>query len=143
MDSATSIKKEPQRREFEFPAETQSCAQVHAEVLELLAAEGFADETYLEIDLALQEALANALIHGCKRDASKKIRCTVSADAQEAVITVSDPGPGFNPDAVPDPLTETGQGKFSGRGVLFIRSVMNEVTYARNGAELRMVKRRG
>jgi serine/threonine-protein kinase RsbW len=128
-------------REFVFPATARACADVHIELLEITAAAGFKDEAQLELDLALQEALANALIHGCKKDPSKQIRCRVGMEDGAVVITIADPGNGFDPDAVPDPLSEVGQGRFSGRGVHFIRSVMDDVTYARNGSELTMRKR--
>jgi len=127
--------------EFVFPATASACAEVHAQVLEITTSAGFKDEAQLELDLALQEALANALIHGCKKDASKSIHCSVRMDDGAVVITIADPGTGFDPDAVPDPLSEVGQGRFSGRGVHFMRSVMDEVSYARNGAVLTMRKR--
>jgi serine/threonine-protein kinase RsbW len=57
------------------------------------------------------------------------------------VIMIADSGDGFDPNAVPDPRSKAGLGRFSGRGVLFIRSVMDEVTYACNGTELTMRKR--
>lgn len=135
-------KTEADGQEFVFPADAASCQQVHAQIMEITTRAGFGDEAQLEIDLAVQEALANAMIHGCKRDAHQQIRCVVRVDAEGAVITVSDPGPGFDPASVPDPLSEQGQGRFSGRGVLFIRSVMDDVTYARGGAEITMRKRR-
>jgi serine/threonine-protein kinase RsbW len=128
-------------RELVFPATADACAEVHAQVLAITAAAGFKDEAQLEIDLALQEALANALIHGCKRDPSKQIRCEVRRLADGVSITIADPGAGFDPQSVPDPLSEAGLGRFSGRGVHFIRSVMDEVNYARNGAEVTMRKR--
>jgi serine/threonine-protein kinase RsbW len=128
-------------REFVFPASAKACAEVHTQVLEITLAAGFREEAQLELDLALQEALANALMHGCKNDPSKHIHCNVQMEDRTLVITITDPGSGFDPNAVPDPLSEVGQGRFSGRGVHFIRSVMDEVSYARNGSELTMRKR--
>ena len=141
MVSAGPRRESGHGREFVFPATAAACADVHTQILEITTAAGFKDEAQLELDLALQEALANALIHGCKKDASKQIHCRVAMENGSVVITIADPGPGFDPEAVPDPLSEVGQGRFSGRGVHFIRSVMDEVSYARNGAELTMRKR--
>jgi serine/threonine-protein kinase RsbW len=128
-------------RMFDFPATAQACADVHTEMLAITAAAGFKDESQLEIDLALQEALANALIHGCKNNSSKQIRARIGMEDGGVVIMIADAGDGFDPNAVPDPRSEAGLGRFSGRGVLFIRSVMDEVVYARNGTELTMRKR--
>src|SRR5271170_6506321 len=53
------------------------------------------------IELALQEALANAVIHGAKEDPTKTVECLVSSDDERGVlIVVRDPGPGFRPDAI-------------------------------------------
>src|ERR1700683_5186288 len=54
------------------------------------------------IELALQEALANAVIHGAKEDPTKTVECLVSSDDERGVlIVVRDPGPGFTPEALP------------------------------------------
>ena len=128
-------------RSFDFPATAQACADVHRAMLVITAAAGFTDDAQLELDLALQEALANALIHGSKKDSSKQIRARIAMEDGAVVIMIADSGDGFDPNAVPDPRSEAGLGRFSGRGVLFIRSVMDEVSYARNGTELTMRKR--
>jgi len=140
-DAGPKTQPDASGRVFIFPATAESCAQVHTKVLEIAAAVGFEQEAQFEIDLALQEALANALIHGCKQDPSKQIYCHVGVEDGSVVFTISDLGNGFDPDAVPDPRSEVGQGRFSGRGIHFIRSVMDEVAYARNGSELMMRKR--
>ncbi|MGA9545145.1 MAG: ATP-binding protein, partial [Candidatus Sulfotelmatobacter sp.] len=54
------------------------------------------------IELSVQEALANAVIHGAKEDPTKTVECLVSSDDERGVlIVVRDPGPGFRPDAIP------------------------------------------
>lgn len=128
-------------RMFDFAATAEACADVHREMLAITSAAGFKDEAQLELDLALQEALANALIHGCKNDPTKQIRARIAMEDGSVIVMIADSGEGFDPAAVPDPRSEAGQGRFSGRGVLFIRSVMDEVSYARNGTELTMRKR--
>ncbi len=128
-------------RMFDFPASAKACADVHLAMLAITAAAAFKDEAQLELDLALQEALANALIHGSKHDPSKQIRARSGMEDGFRVSMIADSGDGFDPNAVPDPRSEAGLGRFSGRGVLFIRSVMDEVSYARNGAEVTMRKR--
>ena len=97
-----------------------------------------------EIDtfIALQEALANAALHGCKDDASKTIRCSVEIDTSAFTITIRDPGPGFDPDAATK-TTEAGANTTEhGRGICLMRSLMNEVTYGHDGSEVRLRKLR-
>ena len=57
-----------------------------------------------EIETALREALANAIVHGCKNDPTKKVQCCVGCDEERGMlIVVRDPGSGFDPFDVPDP----------------------------------------
>jgi serine/threonine-protein kinase RsbW len=94
------------------------------------------------IELALQEALANAVIHGAKEDPTKTVECLVSSDEERGVlIVVRDPGAGFAYDAIPS--CTVGENVYSnhGRGIFLINQLMDEVEFRKNGTEIRMVKR--
>src|SRR5450755_531971 len=56
------------------------------------------------IGMAVREAVANAIKHGNKLDASKKVSATFEMQGQELAITISDEGSGFDPETVSDPL---------------------------------------
>ncbi|MBZ5722626.1 MAG: ATP-binding protein [Acidobacteriia bacterium] len=95
-----------------------------------------------DIELALTEALANAVVHGAKADPSKIIECDVACDETRGMlIVVRDPGLGFDPSTLPSPVQ--GQNLFSnhGRGIYLINQLMDEVNFARNGTEIQMIKR--
>lgn len=94
------------------------------------------------IELALTEALANAVVHGAKADPTKIVECDVACDeGQGMLIVVRDPGDGFDPHGIPSPVN--GENIFSnhGRGIYLINQLMDEVKFARNGAEIHMIKR--
>jgi serine/threonine-protein kinase RsbW len=94
------------------------------------------------IELALQEALANAVVHGAKEDPTKIVECLVACDEQRGIlIIVRDPGPGFDPQAIPS--CTVGENLYSnhGRGIFLINQLMDEVQFHKNGTEIRMVKR--
>jgi serine/threonine-protein kinase RsbW len=94
------------------------------------------------IELALQEALANAVIHGAKEDPSKIVECLVSSDNERGIlIVVRDPGTGFAPDAIPG--CTVGENLYSnhGRGIFLINQLMDKVEFRKNGTEIHMVKR--
>ena len=96
-----------------------------------------------EIELALREALANAIRHGCQGDPTQFIRCFVTyEDAGDVLIVVRDPGRGFEVAGVPNPLEGTNVLKGSGRGIFLINQLMDEVRFADGGRELHMRKRR-
>ncbi len=94
------------------------------------------------IELALTEALANAVLHGCKSDPTKIIECDVACDETRGMlIVVRDPGTGFDPTALPDPVQ--GQNIYAdhGRGIYLINQLMDEVKFLKNGTEIHMIKR--
>lgn len=94
------------------------------------------------IELSLQEALANAVVHGAKEDPSKTVECLVACDEQRGIlIIVRDPGPGFDPGNIPS--CTVGENLYSnhGRGIFLINQLMDEVKFLKNGTEIHMVKR--
>lgn len=94
------------------------------------------------LELALTEALANAVVHGAKGDPSKIIECDLMCDeAQQVLIVVRDPGPGFDLASVPNPMNGAGLYSNHGRGIYLINQLMDEVKFLKNGAEIHMLKR--
>jgi serine/threonine-protein kinase RsbW len=95
-----------------------------------------------DIELALAEALANAVVHGAKGDPSKVVECDVACDQERGMlIVVRDPGSGFDPAKIADPCV--GENIFSshGRGIYLINQLMDEVQFHKNGTEIHMLKR--
>jgi anti-sigma regulatory factor (Ser/Thr protein kinase) len=125
-----------------IPADTAMMQRVTGGVNDLLAGRKWSEQKIMEVDLALQEALANAIRHGCKNDSSKQVQCCVTFDASgELVIVVRDPGAGFDLAAVPNPLEGDGLLRASGRGVFLINQLMDSAEYAEGGRKVLMRKR--
>jgi len=94
------------------------------------------------IELALTEALANAVIHGAKGDPAKIIECDVGCDESRGVlIVVRDPGDGFDPAAISNPVQGENLYSDHGRGIYLINQLMDDVKFLKNGTEIRMIKR--
>jgi len=94
------------------------------------------------IELALTEALANAVVHGAKGDPSKIVECDVVANEdQSMLIVVRDPGKGFDPGQIPNPLRGESVYSDHGRGIFLINQLMDEVKFLKNGTEIHMIKR--
>lgn len=109
--------------------------QIMGAVNEIGCAEGRRDDVHL----ALEEALMNALVHGCQEDPDKEIQCCVGCEEDKGIlIVVRDPGPGFDPASVPSPVV--GQNIFSehGRGIFLINEMVDEVQFGKGGTEIRM-----
>ena len=127
--------------DISVPAHLEAIAALVDAISKTLARLEVPEQKRLEVALAVQEALANAVIHGCGKDPSKQVRCRVKSDPQgRIVIIVTDPGPGFNPDLLPDPRQHENLHADHGRGVYLIRQLMDEVQFERRGGEIRMWK---
>lgn len=107
-------------------------------VREMKCADGREDD----IELALTEALANAVVHGAGSDPSKIVECDVACDQRHGLlIVVRDPGPGFDPAKIADPCDGENIYSHHGRGIFLINQLMDEVRFHKNGTEIHMIKR--
>jgi serine/threonine-protein kinase RsbW len=94
-----------------------------------------------DIELALTEALANAVVHGARNDPSKIIECSVACDDERGIlIVVRDPGSGFDPAQIANPCHGENIYSNHGRGIYLINQLMDEVQFHKNGTEIHMRK---
>ncbi|MEO6486698.1 MAG: ATP-binding protein, partial [Thermoanaerobaculia bacterium] len=127
-----------------IPADPAAIPKLTDGVTQVLQEKGWGEEDVMAVELALQEAVANAIRHGCRGDASKQLQCSVICDESgEVVITVRDPGAGFDPATVANPLDPANMLKSSGRGIFLISGLMDDVQFADGGRELQMRKKKG
>ena len=130
------------RLNLQIPGEREAIGPLVERILEIVQDLKCAGGKEDEIELALHEALANAVVHGCREDPGKVVQVTVSCDeGRGIVIVVRDPGVGFDPEKVASPLH--GERLFfdHGRGIYLINQLMDEVRYEKGGAEIWMRKR--
>src|SRR3981081_2181288 len=107
-------------------------------VREMKCVPGNADD----IELALTEAFANAVVHGAKSDPSKLIECDVACDEQHGIlIVVRDPAEGFDSAKLTHPCEGENLYSNHGRGIYLINQLMDEVQFHNNGTEIRMLKK--
>lgn len=124
-----------------MPADESLIAPTVKRIMEAVAEIECSHGKEFEIETALMEALANAVRHGAKKDATKKVECVVACEEPLGMlIVVRDPGEGFDPKAVPNPTQ--GDAIFSdhGRGIYMINQLMDEVKFEKNGTEIHMRK---
>lgn len=131
--------------ELNLPSRIESVAEAAATVAIFVIRAGIAEEAAFGIDMAVREAVTNAVIHGNQQDESKTVDLTLKSSPEGVEIIVHDQGPGFNPSEVPDPTKEENLLKTSGRGIFFMRTFMDVVDWLKRpegGTTVRMVKRR-
>ena len=105
---------------------------------------GFDEDALHYMSVAVRESVVNAIKHGNQNDASKRVLVVFTMGPEALTIEVHDEGSGFEPTDVPDPLAEENLLKPYGRGIFFMRSFMDEVTWsfgARGGTTVRLVKK--
>ena len=127
--------------EVMLAADINTISPVVTWVMYLVSEMEYGSEKEFQIEMALREALANAVLHGCNADPAKRIECSVTCDEQRGIlIVVRDPGNGFDPAKIPIPTNETNVFSEHGRGIFLINTLMDEVRYEGNGAEIHMRK---
>ena len=127
--------------DFELPSDVTLMNGVLQYLVERLAKLGVIKPERSNLFVALDEAFVNAVKHGNRNDPSKLVRITAELSPKEARFTIEDEGDGFNVQEIPDPRDPENLFKTSGRGVLLIYNIMDEVYYNERGNRLTMVKR--
>ncbi|HEX8710198.1 MAG TPA: ATP-binding protein [Pyrinomonadaceae bacterium] len=127
--------------DFELPSDLALMNGVLQYLIERVSKLGIIKPERSNLFVALDEAFVNAVKHGNKNDPHKLVRITAEISSQEARFTVEDQGDGFDVQEIPDPRDPQNLFKTSGRGVLLIYNIMDEVRYNDRGNSLTMVKR--
>ena len=131
--------------ELSLPSRIETVAAAAAAVAEFVGRSGVSDDAAYGIDMAVREAVTNAVIHGNRQDENKTVELVLKSSPDAVEISVHDQGPGFNPEDVPDPTATENLLKTSGRGIFFMRTFMDEVDWLirpEGGTTVRMLKRR-
>src|SRR5438552_3550270 len=134
----------PRSFELTIPSRLEEMAAVHSLVEDAVKEYKLSDELAHWIELTISESMINAIQHGNKADPAKNATLKISSTGDNIEIIVEDQGHGFKLDKVADPTDTANLLKPSGRGILIIRSFMDEVDLTQReggGCRLRMVKK--
>ncbi len=141
VDNPTLLSHTHEKIEFELPSDLTLMNGVLQYLLERVAKLGVIAPEKSNLFIALDEAFVNAVKHGNKNDPTKLVRVGAELSPKEACFTVEDEGEGFDVQTIPDPCDPANLFKSSGRGVLLIYNIMDEVEYNAQGNRVKMVKR--
>jgi CheY-like chemotaxis protein len=128
--------------------------------------EGMDETARMQLGVALHEGLLNAMYHGnleissdlrergegaflaaaeqrrrCSPHRDRRVHVKATMTPSEAVFVIRDEGPGFNPETIPDPTAPANLSKASGRGILLMRTLVDDMHYNATGNELTLIKR--
>jgi serine/threonine-protein kinase RsbW len=126
-----------------IPSRLEEMHAVHALVGEAVKEYGLSEELAHWLELTISESMINAIQHGNRLDPAKQATLKISSTDDVLEIIVEDQGKGFTLDTIADPTDAANLLKPGGRGILIIRSFMDEVdlTQSEGGCRLRMVKK--
>jgi serine/threonine-protein kinase RsbW len=141
VDDPSVLSHVHEKIEFELPSDLSLMDGVLEYLQERVAKLGLIKPERSNLFVALDEAFVNAVKHGNKNDPNKLLRITAELSPKEACFTVEDEGEGFDIGDIPDPCDPANLFRTSGRGVLLIYNIMDEVEYNAQGNRVKMVKR--
>jgi serine/threonine-protein kinase RsbW len=139
MNSPTDLAATP-FTEVSIPSDPAEARRVQEEIERLLQARAVTDHDLFSVRLALEEALINAIKHGNQLDRTRKVSISYRFLADRLEIQISDEGPGFDPNDVPDPTAVENLERPCGRGLMLMRHYMTEVDYRGQGNVVWMCK---
>lgn len=130
--------------EFTLPSRLESVEEAAGKAEAFARRCELSDDFVSAVDMAIREAVANAVKHGNKLDESKSVSVRLSVNGGTLEIEVADQGSGFSPEDVPDPTDTENLLKANGRGILFMRAFMDDVEWQNapgGGMVVRMSKK--
>src|SRR5438552_4857113 len=110
--------------------------------LDLARGSGFGEEDLDRIGMSVRECMVNAVVHGNRYNAKKKVQLSLSRTPQRLIIRIVDQGEGFDPGEVPDPVAGDNLLRQSGRGVFLMKTFMDDFSVRRlpSGTEVTLTK---
>jgi serine/threonine-protein kinase RsbW len=124
-----------------MPSEIKAISPLVDQLMRLIEGSRCVAGNVSPVELALREALSNAVIHGNEMDAHKLVQVRCRCEGGKGVwLTVKDQGKGFDPAAVPDPVAVERLEEEHGRGIHLMKFAMDEVTFECGGTVVHMWK---
>jgi serine/threonine-protein kinase RsbW len=125
-----------------MPSEIKAISPLVDQLMRLIEGSRCVTGNVSPVELALREALSNAVIHGNEMDAHKLVQVRCRCERGKGIwLTVKDQGKGFDPAAVPDPVAVERLEEEHGRGIHLMKLAMDQVSFEQRGTEVHMCKR--
>ncbi len=135
-DPLTSI---PDAESVQLINDREQITELIERILKLAADSGLKDAALFAVRLAIEEAITNAFVHGHEGlDSNIPVTVEYKVSQGELQIAIEDQGPGFTPEALPDPTLTENLSKPFGRGVMLMKAYMTEVAFNNTGNRVKM-----
>jgi len=128
--------------DIKLPSVPASIADIENLIEKACAEMGLPEDVFGNILISVTEGVNNAILHGNKSNASLLVLIGVLNNEEWVCFRIEDEGPGFDPDAIPDPTAPENLLKENGRGIFLMKSLSDELTFEKNGAVVNIYFRR-
>ncbi|MDR0703541.1 MAG: ATP-binding protein [Planctomycetaceae bacterium] len=129
-------------KDCSFPSDMNIAHDLIEEVMEQIRLGGWDNKEEFAVNMALEEALVNAIQHGNGSDPAKQVHFSCRLNDQRLYVRIEDEGAGFDPNAIPDPTDSEHILVASGRGVLLIKNFVSHIQWNERGNVLEFEKER-
>jgi serine/threonine-protein kinase RsbW len=129
--------------ERSLPSKVAAISPFVDKVMRLIRRCCHAPEGESDIEIALREALANAIIHGNLENPGKHVHVRCRCEPSEISLAIKDEGSGFDVDRVSDPRAPENTESGHGRGIFLMKAMMDEVRFEEGGIVVQMRKSTG
>lgn len=128
--------------ELQFLSEPCKVRDIVSHLLKFIDSHSPANEARSDLKLVFNELLFNAIIHGNKKDSTKKVHVRAKMVGDRLVATIQDEGPGFNYRQILEyAKTETALFNEHGRGMMLVCSLTDNISFNETGNTIRFEKR--
>lgn len=123
---------------LQLPSKMESLNALETLIEELADKYNIADDTFANMMTCLNEVFINAIVHGNKLDKDKIVIVNAEVDNKRVIWTVTDEGPGFDYNHLPDPTAPENLENLTGRGVFIIKQLADQCIFNAAGNEVEL-----
>jgi serine/threonine-protein kinase RsbW len=123
---------------LQLPSKPESITLLEALIEKIADKHSISEDTFANMMTCLNEIAINAIVHGNKLDESKKVIVNAEVDGKRVIWTVTDEGPGFDYDHLPDPTAVENLENLTGRGVFIVKQLADQCVFNSTGNEVEL-----
>ncbi len=121
---------------LEITSDISNINEVEALIDKVCADHNVSEDMYGNILIAVTEATNNAIVHGNKKQNTKKVKIFVDKENKEIVFSVVDEGQGFDFSNLPDPTAPENIERPDGRGIFLMNNLSDKIEFLENGSKV-------
>jgi serine/threonine-protein kinase RsbW len=123
---------------LQLPSRPESITLLENLIEQIADKHQVSEDTFANMMTCLNEVAINAIVHGNKLDENKKVIVNAEVDGKRVIWTITDEGPGFDYDHLPDPTAEENLENLTGRGVFIVKQLADQCIFNAKGNEVEL-----